>query len=366
MTAFELAGKLKLDSSEFSSSLDREESRFGKFGEKIKSGAQKVGKVAKVAFASTGAAAVMFTKSSIQEGLAFDEAMSQVAATLGVTTDEVKGLSKFARKMGSETSFSATEAAQALNYMALAGYDAETSMKMLPTVLNLAAAGNMDLATASDMVTDAQSALGLSTEETTVLVDQMAKTSSKTNTSVEQLGSAILTVGGTAKVLKGGTTELNAVLGILADNGIKGAEGGTALRNVMLSLMSPTKDAMGALEDLGVSVFDAEGNMRSLPEIMADINEATKGMTQEERTGYLSRIFNKRDLKAVEALLGASSERWSELFGAIGDSSGAAAKMASTQLNNLAGDLKIFKSAVSEAMISVSDKLAPTLSLIHI
>ena len=172
MTAFELAGKLKLDSSEFSSSLNQQESAFQKFGNKITSGAKKVAKVAAAGLATVGAGSVMFTKASIQEGLAFDAAMSQVAATMGKTTDEVEELSKFARKMGAETAFSATEAAQALNYMALAGYNSETSMKMLPTVLNLAAAGNMDLARASDMVTDTQSALGLSLDETNHLVDQ--------------------------------------------------------------------------------------------------------------------------------------------------------------------------------------------------
>ena len=358
MTAFELAGKLNLDSSEFTSSLKKQESAFSKFGNKIKNTANFISKVAK---ASAVAGTVMFTKSSIQEGLNFDAAMSQVAATLGKTTDEVQELAMFARKMGSETAFSATEAAEALNYMALAGYDSEKSMRMLPTVLNLAAAGNMDLATASDMVTDAQSALGLSIEETETMVNQMAKTSSRTNTSVEQLGSAILTVGGTAKNLKGGTTELNALLGVLADNGIKGAEGGTALRNVLLSLTAPTNQAAEALESLGVKVFDEAGNMKEFPEVLQDIKEATKGMTQAQRTNFLSTVFNKRDLKAIEALLGTTQDRWSELYEEIGNASGSAGQMAGTQLDNLAGDLKIFQSAVSEAKLSISDKLTPAL-----
>lgn len=365
MTAFELAGKLKLDSSEFSSSLNNEESKFKKFGNKLENAAKKTAKMAAAGMATVGAGAVMFTKSSIQEGLDFDKAMSQVAATLGKSTDEVQDLSKFAREMGSKTAFSATEAAEALNYMALAGYDSEKSMRMLPTVLNLAAAGNIDLAKASDMVTDAQSALGLSIEETEQLVDKMAKTSSKTNTSVEQLGEAYLTVGGTAKMMSSGsidaTTELSMALGVLADNGIKGSEGGTMLRNVLLSLSAPTDKAKEALDGLGISVYDAEGNMRDLPDILADINEATKGMTQAQRTDFLNTVFNKRDLKAIEALLGTDMDRWKELYDEIGDAEGAAEKMAATQLDNLEGDLTIFKSALSEAKISLSDKLAPTL-----
>ena len=187
--------------------------------------------------------------------------------------------------------------------MALAGYDAETSMAMLPNVLNLAAAGGMELATASDMVTDAQSALGLTMGETTAMVDMMAKASSKSNTSVAQLGEAILTVGGTAKNLAGGTNELSTALGILADNGVKGAEGGTALRNIILSLSSPTDKAAKALASMGVEVFDAAGNMRPLNETFEDMNAALGTMTQEQQTQALRNIFNKTDLKSVNALL---------------------------------------------------------------
>ena len=313
------------------------------------------------AVAAVGAGIVSFSKDAIGVGSNFDAAMSQVAATMGVTADEIGNLRDFAMEMGSTTAFSATEAAEALNYMALAGYDAETSMKMLPNVLNLAAAGNMSLARASDMVTDAQTALGLTLPETEKLVDKMAKTSSKTNTSVEQLGDAILTVGGTAKSLKGGTTELATVLGVLADNGIKGAEGGTALRNVILALSAPTDKAAEKLEELGVAAYDADGNMRALPDIFSDLNKAMDGMTQGQKTDVLNTIFNKVDLKAANALLGTSVDRFNELQGAIDSATGAAEKMASTQLDNLAGDVTLFKSALEGAKITLSNALTPAL-----
>lgn len=234
-------------------------------------------------------------------------------------------------------------------------------MKMLPNVLNLAAAGNMSLARASDMVTDAQTALGLTLPETEKLVDKMAKTSSKTNTSVEQLGDAILTVGGTAKSLKGGTTELATMLGVLADNGIKGAEGGTALRNVILSLSAPTEKAAEQLEALGVSAYDADGNMRALPDVFADLNHAMEGMTQGEKTEVLNTIFNKVDLKSANALLATTGSRFNELETAIDGATGAAQEMASTQLDNLAGDVTLFKSALEGAKITVSNSLTPAL-----
>lgn len=153
------------------------------------------------------------------------------------------------------------------------------------------------------MVTDAQSALGLTLEQTSMMVDQMARTSSKTNTSVAQLGEAFLTVGGTAKNLSGGVTELSTMLGVLADNGVKGSEGGTALRNIILSLSAPTDKAAKTLKSLGVQAFDAQGNMRPLNETFLDLQSALNNLSGEAKTQALDEIFNKTDLKSVEALL---------------------------------------------------------------
>ena len=178
----------------------------------------------------------------------------------GQSVNTMDALSNLAKEMGASTAFSATECAEALNYLALAGYSTQEMADTLPTVLNLAAAGGIDLASASDMVTDAMSALGMETAEADTMVDQMAKTASTTNTSVAQLGEGILTIGATAKSIKGGTAELNTALGILANNGIKGAEGGTHLRNIILSLQNPSDQAAAKMQELGVSVYDSEGN----------------------------------------------------------------------------------------------------------
>ena len=280
-----------------------------------------VGKAAAGALAGATAAVGAFAKSSIDAGKSFDQSMSQVAATMGITMDEMVNqvgkvdtqwgefsgnLREYAQFMGSHTVYSASEAADALNYMALAGYDAEKSMAMLPNVLNLAQAGALGLGDASDMVTDASSALGLSIDQTSVLIDQMAKASSKSNTSIGQLGEAILTVGGTAKNLSGGTEELATALGILADNGIKGSEGGTALRNVLLSLTPKSDAAAEAMERIGMNAYDANGEMRSLNDIFSDMANAMDGMSTQERQNTLSAIFNKVDLKSVSALMSAA------------------------------------------------------------
>ncbi len=296
-------------------------------------------------------------------GSDFEAGMSQVAATMGMTTQEIAGgseeftrLENAAKDAGNTTQFSATQASQALNFMALAGYDADKAIETLPTVLNLAAAGGMDLATASDMVTDSMSALGDKAGTTESFVDKMAKTSQKSNTSVQQLGEALLSVGGTAKSLAGGVTEANTVLGIFADSGTKGAEGGTALRNVILSLTAPTDTAKEKISELGLKVFDANGNMRPLNETFNDLNSILSGMTQGEQTEVLNTIFNKVDLKSVNALLANSGERFNELSGYIENSTGAAANMAATMNDNLQGKVTILKSGLEGLGIAAYEK----------
>lgn len=308
---------------------------------------------AAITTAFTGAAAA-----AVSVGTSYTSAMSQVAATMGITTaaEDYELLSAAAKEMGATTKYSASQAAEALNYLALAGYDAQQSVSALPTVLNLAAAGGIDLAYASDMVTDSMSALGLGMEELDGFADQLAKTSQKSNTSVAQLGEAILTVGGTAKSLAGGVNELNTMLGVIADNGVKGAEGGTALRNVILSLSAPTSKAAGALDELGISAYDLDGNLRYLPDVFADFNDALSTLTEGEKTQVLNTIFNKVDLKTVNALLGTSAERFDELAGYIENCDGAAAQMAETMSDNLEGDMLAMQSALEAVGVSAFEK----------
>lgn len=300
----------------------------------------------------------------------FDSSMSQVQATMGIAKDAMSDLNgesvntmdalrDLAKQMGPQTIFSASECADAMNYLALAGYDTQEIYDTLPTVLNLAAAGGIDLASASDMVTDAMSAHGMETSEADTMADQMAKTASSTNTSVAQLGEGILTIGATARTVKGGTAELNTALGILANNGIKGAEGGTHLRNVILSLQNPTDKAAEQMQTLGVSVYDSEGNMRSLNDVLGDLNTAMDGMTAEEKSNIISKIFNKTDLSAVNALLANTGDTWDDLQQSIIDSGGAAQQMADTQLDNLSGQLTLLKSALEGLAISFGETLMP-------
>lgn len=310
---------------------------------------------------AAGAALGGLMGAATKVGMDFEAGMSQVAATMGITkgTGDFTKLSAAAKEAGATTQFSATQSSEALNYLALAGYDADKAVAALPSVLSLAAAGGMELATASDMVTDSMSALGIEATQDNLnaFSDQLAKTAQKSNTSVQQLGEAVLTVGGTAKMLQGGTTEMNALLGIIADNGVKGAEGGTKLRNMILSLTAPTDVASKQLKKLGVSVFDAQGEMRPMNEIMGDLNKSLGSMTAEGRSAALSNIFNKADLKSVNALLANSGARYNELAGYIEDSEGACKDMAATMNDNLKGALTTLGSAAEGLGIAVYENV---------
>lgn len=305
-------------------------------------------------------------QSSVSVGMNFDASMSQVAATMGTAVDQIQSLTDTAKEMGSTTKFTATQAADALNYLALAGYDANKAAEVLPSVLNLAAAGGMDLAYASDLVTDAMASLNIEANKQNVdeFGNKLAMAASKANANVSQLGEAILTVGGTAANLKGGTTELTTALGLLANVGIKGAEGGTHLRNIILSLQSPTKDAREVMEQLGLEVYDAQGNMRQLDDILTDLNTVMDGMTQGDKDSIINALFNKTDLAAVNGLLAAQGEQWETLASQIDNADGAMGQMAETQLDNLQGAVTIMQSAQEGLQLAIYDKMEPALKVL--
>lgn len=291
--------------------------------------------------------------SAVDVGTSFEAAMSEVAATMGMTAEEINAgsqdytrLADAAKACGAATKFSASEAAEALNYLALAGYDVDKSVATLPKVLDLAAAGGLDLAYASDLVTDSMAALGMETSELDNYIDEMAKTSQKSNTNVAQLGEATLVCAGTVSLTGQKLETMNAELGVLANNGIKGSEGGTHLRNVLLSLSAPTDNAAEAIEKLGLRIYDSNGSMRDLNNIMADMDWMLGSMSQDEKTRIISKIFNKTDIAAVNALLKGTGAEYDNLHDQINNCAGAAANMAETMNNNLKGDVVILQSAL--------------------
>ncbi len=336
------------------------------WGEKVKDAGDKINNIGNKLSVVSGATATI-GGISIKTAASFEDSMRKVAATMGITANEIeqgsedyKILEEAAQKCGETTKYSASEAAEGLNYLALAGYDARKSAEVLPKVLNLVAAGDLELATASDMVTDAMAALNMETKDLDKYINEMAKTSQKSNTNVAQLGEATLTVAGTAKLANMSLETMNAELGILANNGIKGAEGGTHLRNIILSLTSPTDVAAGALKQLGINVADNKGNIRDLNDIMSDFNKKLSGLSDEKKTKIISNIFNKTDISAVNALIKGSGEEFTNLKKEITNCGNAAQDMADVMNKGFKGEMTLLKSQLESNAITIGKKLMPT------
>lgn len=350
-------------------------SRFNSVLKGIKSGisgfAKAAGKIGKATMKATAAgigtattAAVGLGTAAVNVGKEFEGAMSQVAATKLLDTSTKKGQAQFqaledaARECGATTAFSATEAAQALNNLAMAGYDTDKSVAALPTTLNLAGAGALSLEQSASILTAGMASLGIEQTEQgfSHFADILAITASKAKTDVAGIGEAITTVGKTAANLKGGTEEVAASLGILADVDLTGSEGGTHLRNMIMSLQNPrNKNAAEMFENLGLSAYDSQGKMRGLNEIFGDLSKSMAGMTDQKKNNILSTIFKQTDIAAASAMLENCGDRFDELYDAAKNSSkgmGASAEMYAKQMDNLDGDIDILKSSLSDLGIS--------------
>lgn len=322
-------------------------------------------KAAAAAMAAIGAGAVAtgkWIKDSLNVYADYEDSMKQVQATMGLTGVEgeeaFKKLSEAAKEAGASTRFSASEPADALNYLALAGYDAEQAIDALPGVLTLAAAGGMDLAKASDLVTDSMAALGLEISDMDSYMDMMARTSQKSNTDVQQLGEGILVAGATMKNAGQELDTLNVMLGVLANRGIKGSEGGTKLRNVIMSLTSPTSAAAKELDSLGISVTDSSGNIREMNEIFEDLDGKLGGLSESDKMNALSNIFNKQDLAAVNALLSGTGDEMNNLYNELANAEGAALQMSETMESGLAGSVRSLKSAYEGLQITIGEQFS--------
>ena len=366
ISAGSVAAALTLETKGFQTGLDKARSLIKTFqsdtltaNEKIRQLGVTMQGIGKTMTLSVTSSVVGLGTAAVKTFTGFDDAMRQVRATMNATADETEALTQAAKDAGATTRYSASEAAAALNYLALAGYDSTTAISALPDVLRLAQAGGMELAYTSDLLTDSMSALGKSSDYMSTFADQMTRASQRSNTSIAQLGEGILAVGGLAKNLAGDTVELNTVLGVLADNGIKGAEGGTHLRNAILALTAPEKKGAETLKALGVSASDSTGKLRPLKDVFADLNAAMAGMTDAERTQTIADIFRTTDIASVNALLATNAERWDELGAAIDDSSGAAKTAAETMEGGIGGAFRSLKSSVEAAAIEFGENLAP-------
>lgn len=331
----------------------------GKKMQDIGKGMESVGKdltkTITLPIAGIGAAAVKI-------GMDFEESMSKVKAMSGATSEEMVLLEKAARDAGATTSKSAKDAADALGYMALAGWDSTTSMEALMPVLRLSEAGNIDLAKASSLVTDSMSAMGLTTKDLPGYLDIVAQTARSSNTDIDQMAEAYLKVGGTLRGLGVPLNESALALGFLANSGIKGSEAGTALNAVMTNLTAPTGRAKQALDELSFSAFDSEGNFKGLENVLFDLKDKLSGMTEEQRNTYLAMIGGKEHVKDLNALLNGLDDSYDKLTLSLQDSNGALEEVAKTMQDNNKGSLTELSSALEELGLKIYDVLKPSVA----
>lgn len=326
-----------------------------KFGKKSTEIGKDMTKKVTVPILGIGAAATKI-------GMDFEQSMSKVKAMSGASGEEMEKLEKAARDAGATTSKSASDAADALGYMALAGWDVNTSIEGLMPVLRLSEAGNIDLARASSLVTDSMSAMGIQVEDLQGYLDIVAQTARSSNTDIDQMAEAYLGVGGTLRGLNVDLEESALALGFLANAGIKGSEAGTSLNAILLNLTAPTGRAKKALEELGYSAFDSQGNFKGLETVLFELKDQFAGMDTEQRNMYLSMIGGKEHIDGLNALLNGLDDSYDSLKSSINEADGALNEVAKTMQENNKGSITELLSALEELALKIYDVLAPAIA----
>ena len=291
----------------------------------------------------------------------FDAGMSQVAAISGATGDDLEALRDKAREMGSKTKFSASEAASAMEYMAMAGWKTGDMLGGIEGIMNLAAASGEDLATTSDIVTDALTAFGLSAEDSGHFADILAAASSNANTNVSMMGETFKYCAPIAGALGFSAEDTAEAIGLMANAGIKSTQAGTALRTIMNNLTGEVKISGKAIGDVTIATTNADGSMRDLSDILADCRTAFSGLSESEKAQAAETLVGKNAMSGFLALMNAAPEDIDKLSNAIDNCDGTAESMAATMQDNLAGQLTILKSQLEELAISFGEILMPAI-----
>ena len=287
----------------------------------------------------------------------FEAAMSQVQAVSGADSDELEQLTKKAEEMGATTKFTATDSAEAFNYMAMAGWKTEDMLDGISGIMQLAAAANEDLGTTSDIVTDALTAFGLKASDAGMFSDVLAAASSNANTNVSMMGETFKFAASMAGSLGYSVQDVALMTGLMANSGIKASMAGTALNSIMTRLSTNTHHARDTLEELGIKFFDAQGNARPLVDVMEELRDATANMNDEQKTSVANAIAGTNSQKGLLAILNASETDYNKLANAIDNAAGASERMADTQLDNLSGSITLLQSAVDGVKISFGSRL---------
>ena len=345
MNVMELFVTLAIKDTAYKQGLKDAEGNARSSTSKIGGAFKTVGKVAKTAMAAGSAAAVAFTKTSIDSGMNFDTAMSQVAATMGTTVGKIENVKAKAEEMGRTTKYTATEAAEGMNILAQAGLSADEQISGIGTVLNLASAGAMSLEESASYTAGAVKGFGDSMGNASYYADLMAKGATLANTDVRGLGEAFSGSAATAKNYGQAADGVTLSLLRLAEQNVTGSEASTALNRAMADLYTPTDDASKALNQLGVSAYEANGEAKDFNNLVDELNGSLQGMTAEQKNNALATIFTTQGLQAFNKMTASSDATVQKFWKGIQDSSGSAAQQAATQLDNLKGDITLLSSA---------------------
>lgn len=389
---FDLVATISIKLDEFDRGLNEASSKFKSFSDNLsKTGSnmkdllspavdgfkavegvgQKTGDVIKkglTGFAAAATAVGGFGVSAVKAGMSFDATMSEVSAISGATGQDFDALRDKALEMGAKTKFSASEAASAMTYMGMAGWKAGDMIGGIEGIMNLAAASGEDLATTSDIVTDALTAFGMTASESGHFADVMAVASSNANTNVGMMGETFKYVAPVAGTLGYSVDDTALAIGLMANSGIKASQAGTSLRSIMTRLStdagasSKKLGALGVLtEKLGVEFYNTDGSARDLNDVLIDSRAAWSGLSEEQQITYAKTIAGQEAMSGWLALMNAAPSDIDKLTAALEDCNGAAAEMAATMVDNLQGDLTLLGSAFESLQIAISDALNPTL-----
>lgn len=324
---------------------------------KMKSAVATGAKVAAAGIATASAALIGAGTAAITVGANFEEGMSQVAAISGATGNDLQALTDKAKEMGAKTKYSATESAEAFSYMAMAGWKTEDMLGGIEGVMNLAAASGEDLASVSDIVTDAITAFGLSANDSTHFADVLAAASSNANTNVGMLGESFKYVAPIAGAMNYSVEDVSTALGLMANASVKGSMAGTSLKTALANMAAPT-DAMAAvMEQYGISLENTDGSMKSLGEVIETLRENMGSLSETEQTAAASTLFGKEAMAGMLAIINASPADYEKLTSAINNADGASAQMAETMQDNLKGSVTILKSSLEGLGIEIYESM---------
>lgn len=302
-----------------------------------------------------------FGQAVVETGMSFEQGMAQVQAVSGASAEDMALLTEKAKEMGESTKFSASESAEAFNYMAMAGWKTEDMLDGISGIMSLAAASGSDLATTSDIVTDALTAMGYQAGDAGRLADVMAAASSNANTNVEMMGQTFQYAAPLVGAMGYSMEDTAKAIGLMANSGIKGTKAGTALRSMLSRLSAPPKECAEAMDNLGITLTDSEGNMKSLDEVMHDLRSSFANMNETQQTAYAKAIAGQEAMSGLLAIVNAAPSDYDKLTKAVQNSEGAAASMADTMNDTVEGQLTLLKSQIEGIEIQIYEKLTPAL-----